>query len=193
MVSVRSGLWTIVGCVLLLGLCSPTWAVSANPGNAHGSKWRQGLACAVPAVDPEQRSRWRRPVVSNCAPPPVFQPPSPSHEGYRPIEWHLYPGEPSPGPSSRSIVVAVHEAACTGGRDPIPHLQGPEVSYQRGAVVITLWIEVLEGPHTCPGNPIGRLEVKLPGPLGARQLYDGSTDPPRKVEPGEDPRRFPRR
>ena len=92
------------------------------------------------------------------------------------------------------MVVAVHEMACTGGRDPIPYLQRPEVSYLKKTVVVTLWIEELGGGiHSCPANPIGRLRVKLPDPLGARQLYDGSSDPPRKVEPGEDPRRSPRR
>jgi hypothetical protein len=114
----------------------------------------------------------------------------PSHDGFRPIQWILYPDEPLPDSASTKVVVAVHESSCTGGRDPIPHLQRPEVRYLKAAVVVTLWIEVLEGPHTCPGNPVGQLEVKLPGPLGNRQLYDGSTDPPRKVKPGEDPRQL---
>ena len=108
-----------------------------------------------------------------------------SHDGFRPIKWVLDPEEPAPTRTSKSIHVAIHERACTGGRNPIPHLQRPEVRYLKQAVVITLWIEVLEGPHTCPGNPIGRLKVKLPAPLGPRQLYDGSADPPRRVKPGD--------
>ena len=98
--------------------------------------------------------------------------------------------EEAPAPDARSIFVAVHEQACTGGRNPIPHLDDPEVKYLDKRVVISLWIESLEGVHTCPSNPIGKLKVHLPGPLGARKLYDGSSHPPRKVKPGEDPRRL---
>jgi hypothetical protein len=112
------------------------------------------------------------------------------HEGYRRIAWTLYPDEPLPDPDSRSIVVAVHERNCAGGRDPIRHLQRPEVDYLRKRVIVSLWIEKIEGPATCPSNPIGRLRVKLPGRLGARKLYDGSSDPPRRVKPGEDPDRL---
>lgn len=157
-----------------------------DPAVAHNANRHQGLACATVAPDQRRQNRMQRPIVRNCAPPP-----SVSHEGFRPIKWVLDPDEPLPVPASQSISVAVHELACTGGRNPIPYLQRPEVRYLKEAVVITLWIEVLEGPATCPGNPIGRLEVKLPGPLGTRQLYDGSADPPRKVEPGEDPRGLP--
>jgi hypothetical protein len=124
--------------------------------------------------------------VSQCAPPPV------SHEGFRLINWVLDPDETAPSPASKSVVVAVREENCAGGRNPIPHLQRPEVRYLKQAVIITLWIEVIDGLATCPSNPVGRLKVQLPGPLGTRQLYDGSSDPPRKVEPGEVPPRWPR-
>jgi hypothetical protein len=175
MVSVQGRIWAFVGALLAMCLTGTAWA-SASRQEQH-----YGVACAVVAVDRQERERSSDAAVRNCAPPP-------SHEGFRPIEWVFYPEEPLPEPASTSIVVAVHENRCTGGRDPIPHLQRPEVGYLKKAVVITLWIEVLKGPQTCPGNPVGRLKVKLPGPLGGRQLYDGSTDPPRKVEPGEDPR-----
>lgn len=175
-----------IGLLALLAMVPPAWAHRPiDPSFAK--KPQTGLACATVAPSQEQRYRLEGPVVSQCAAPPV------SHDGFRPIDWTLDPGEPSPEASSRSIVIAVHEDGCTGGRNPIPHLQRPEVRYRDKTVVITLWIEALEGPQTCPGNPIGRLEVKLPGPLGARQIYDGSSDPPRKVELGEDPRRFPGR
>ncbi|MDQ3724301.1 MAG: hypothetical protein M3335_00175 [Actinomycetota bacterium] len=169
---------------LLLAQASAAWAAPAGLDFARAAekaKPRQGLACARVALDHRRPIRRERPIAINCAPPPV------SHEGFRPIHWVLDPDEPTPGPASRSIVVNVHELACAGGRNPIPYLQRPEVRYLEKAVVITLWIEEIGGPATCPANPTGRLQVKLPGPLGARQLYDGSTDPPRKVEPGEDP------
>jgi hypothetical protein len=114
----------------------------------------------------------------------------PAHDGYAPIAWTLYPGTSVPKPTSRSIVIAVHENRCASGRNPIPYLQRPEVSFRRKAVLITLWIEVGEGFATCQGNPVGRLKVSLPKPLGDRRLYDGSSNPPRKVKPGEDPERL---
>ena len=190
MVSVRGGSAAVVG-LLLLGLASSAWAhAPAGPDSApaHKAKLHEDLACAVVVADQQRLGRLQGPVVTHCPPPTA------SHEGFRPIKWVLHPDEPAPRPASRSVVVAVHEMACTGGRDPIPYLQRPEVSYLKKTVVVTLWIEELGGGiHSCPANPIGRLRVKLPDPLGARQLYDGSSDPPRKVEPGEDPRRSPRR
>lgn len=189
MVSVRGGASAVGGFLVLLGLASSAWAHapdSPNSASTPKAKVREDLSCAAAVTDQRRLRHSQKPAVIHCAPPPT------SHEGYRLIAWTLDPDEPTPEASSRSIVVAVHERACTGGRNPIPHLQRPEVRYLKRTVVITLWIDELEGPHTCPGNPIGHLRVKLPGPLGARQLYDGSSDPPRKVEPGEDPNRLPR-
>jgi hypothetical protein len=174
----------LAACLLLMQ-AGVAWAAPVGldaARTAEKAKPQQDLACARPAFSHRRPVHRGRPIVINCAPSPA------SHEGFKPIRWVLDPDEPTPDPASRSIVVAVHELACTGGRNPIPYLQRPEVRYLRKAVVITLWIEEIDGPATCPGNPTGRLQVKLPGPLGARQLYDGSTDPPRKVEPGEDPR-----
>lgn len=111
-------------------------------------------------------------------------------DGNRATEWTLYPDLPPPKPTDANVVVAIHEQACTGGRDPIHHLDGRHVRYGKRAVVVMLWLEPLEGPHTCPGNPVGRLTLDLPGPLGDRQLYDGATYPPRRVEYGEDPLRI---
>ena len=108
--------------------------------------------------------------------------------GVTAIDWTLYPDAPPPASSARSIVVGIHEHACTSGRDPIPHLQRPYLRYGRKAVLIMFWTDPVEGPALCLGNPIGRFELKLPGPLGQRQLYDAATYPPRPVEPGEDPR-----
>jgi hypothetical protein len=116
---------------------------------------------------------------------------APDHEGFRRIAWTLYPEEPLPGPRAKSIVVAVHERNCAGGRDPIRYLQHPEIDYLRKRVIVSLWIEKIEGAATCPSNPVGRLKVRLPGPLGGRRLYDGSSNPPRRVKPGEDPQRLP--
>jgi hypothetical protein len=133
----------------------------------------------------EVKSPWLRVGTIDC--------PHTATERIQPLAWVLYPEEPPPEPTSKSVVVAVHEMWCASRRNPLPYLKRPEVRYLRRAVVITLWIEIPQGPQLCPSNPTKRLEVKLPGPLGTRQLYDGSADPPRPVKPGEDPRGLPAR
>jgi hypothetical protein len=112
--------------------------------------------------------------------------------GIAATDWVLREGEP-PDPAAERIAIGVHEMGCAGARDPLPHVVRPaDVRYGRKAVVITVWVRPPEGPHTCPSNPVGWLGVKLPGPLGGRALFDGATYPPRRVQPGEDPRRLPR-
>lgn len=161
---------------LLLGAVSPAWADSP----------RQGISCAVAVSARPQLPRASESTAINCTPPAAI-PPATSHDGYRRIEWTLDPNQPPPSSSSKAVFVAVHETSCTGGRDPIPHLQSPEIRYSRAAVVVTLWIEELHGPQTCPGNPVGHLRISLEGTLGNRQLYDGSTDPPHRPKTGEYP------
>jgi len=165
----RGGAW--IGASLLLLLLASAACKASAP--------RTGVACAVevPTID------WLRAGITKCDA-------EPKHEGAVPIRWVLYPGEPLPGPNSNKVVVAVHELSCAGGRNPIPFLDKPEVDFLKRAVVIRLWIHPPEGANTCQGNPIGRLEVDLPHRLGERKLFDGSSNPPRRVKPGEDPIRF---
>jgi hypothetical protein len=151
--------------------------IAAVSSSAAAAKPPVGLSCATEAASVD----WLRPTLVECPE---------EHEGASPIPWRLYPEEPPPDPVARSILVAVHERGCASARNPIPHLDDPEVKYLRRAVVIKLWIHPPEGPQFCPSNPIGRLRVDLPGPLGPRKLYDGSSDPPRQVKPGEDARRL---
>jgi hypothetical protein len=157
-----------------LGIAVALLSLSFSSAAAGAPSERYGLACAVevPTID------WLRPTVNRCE--------TQSHEGAVPIAWVLHPDEPDPGRNSTTVVVAVQEGACASGRNPIPFLDKPEVDYLKRAVVIRLWIHPPEGVNTCQGNPIGRLEVDLPGPLGKRRLYDGASDPPRRVKPGED-------
>ncbi len=165
----RWGTW--IGAGLLLLVLTPAVCAASPP--------RMGVACAteVPTTD------WLRLGTTRCDS-------RPKHEGAVPIKWVLHPDEPPPGPNSRSVVVAVQELSCASGRNPIPFLDKPEVDFLKQAVVIRLWIHPPEGINTCQGNPIGRLKVNLPGRLGKRALFDGSSDPPRRVKPGEDPGRL---
>lgn len=169
------------GAALLLALAlMPAIAAGSSAAASEPGVWspngRAGVACAIEVKDP-----WLRLRSAICPP---------DRDEFRRIAWTLYPEEPPPGPSSRSIVIAVHEPWCSSGRNPLPYLGPPEVRYSEKAVVIVLWIDPPDG-GLCPGNPLGRLVVRLPGPLGSRQLYDGGSEPPRKVKPGEDPRRLP--
>lgn len=160
----------VMALVWMLGLAA--FAMGA------GGQQRYGLACAakVPEVD------WLRPAVTRC-----FS--QPNHEGAIPIAWTLDEERVPPAPGSRSIAIAVQEEYCASGRNPIPYLDKPEVAYLKRSVVINVWVHPPEGFSTCQSNPVGHLRVKLPGPLGNRTLFDGASDPPRRVKPGEDPRR----
>jgi hypothetical protein len=126
-----------VSFLLLLG-------IGSSPEVAQSSNARQGIACATEATASLARPR---PTTKTCSAPDVPESPP---EGTVAIGWTLYPEEPPPGPDVRSVVVAVHEIWCTGSRNPIPHLEPPEVNYLKRAVVITLWIHPPEGPQTCP-------------------------------------------
>ncbi|HEU4739850.1 MAG TPA: hypothetical protein VFS54_12335 [Solirubrobacterales bacterium] len=115
--------------------------------------------------------------------------PEDAPEELRPVQWVLDTDKPPPKPKSKFVAVAVHEMGCASGRNPLPHLDKPEVRYGKRGVVITLRIDPPDGAQLCPSNPVGHLRVRLPGPLGKRKLYDGADEPPRKVEYGEDPQR----
>lgn len=97
-------------------------------------------------------------------------------------EWDLWEGEP-PSPESETLVVGIEEVACHGFTDPLERLQKPEVTFTDNAALITFWVRPLRGGATCPAPPPSEYELKLPEPLGDRQLFDAGTYPPRAINP----------
>lgn len=84
-------------------------------------------------------------------------------------------------PGSTTVPVQISEHACTGGRDPGPHLDEPYVVEDDTSVVVCWRGTGLGGFATCPGNPTVERTLTLKKPLGDRELLDGSTYPPRPV------------
>lgn len=86
--------------------------------------------------------------------------------------------------STSDIEVGVTEMACTGGRDPLPHLNEPEVVTDDHAVTV-YWTSRRDAPagqaFACPGPLPTMTTLHLNEPLGDRKLLDGSVYPPTPI------------
>jgi hypothetical protein len=91
--------------------------------------------------------------------------------------WKLDPSAVSPGPSSTSLQVLVNDSQCAGGRSPEGRLHEPQVRVLSDAIVVTFIAAQLDGFQTCPSHPAVHRTIRLPEPLGDRQLLDGGTVP----------------
>ena len=96
-------------------------------------------------------------------------------------EWSLDEESPPPERNAESIVVRFQERSCSSGRQPYPRLQRPEVRYLKGRALIAFYVKPRRGPQTCQGIRSLPYELKLPRPLGGRELYDAGTYPPRLI------------
>lgn len=85
------------------------------------------------------------------------------------------------GGETHSVVVEVTERQCASGRDPDPFLREPVVVETAEAVTLYWTTTPVTGGADCQGNPSVERTVELKTPLGARQILDGSTYPPRPV------------
>ncbi len=120
-----------------------------------------------------QDSVWRWTGSGGCKPRSL-------RDGVSAGEWHLR-GMTAPVPGTRVLHLAIEELSCTGGSDPTPRVQAPDVRYSRHRLIVTAWVTPLPpGGYTCPSNPAARYAVRLPRPLGKRVLLDGGTYPPER-------------
>lgn len=87
--------------------------------------------------------------------------------------------------AATDIQVGVTEMACTGARDPLPHLNEPQVVTDDRAVTV-YWTSRRDAPageaFSCPGPMPTMTRLHLGEPLGDRKLLDGSVYPPRKIK-----------
>lgn len=105
-------------------------------------------------------------------------------DGLGSADWWLLPGEPRPGPATRTFEALVSERACASGRPADGRIAGPDVVGVNLLVLVTFAVRPLEGVQNCQGNPASRVTVDLGEPLGNRTLLDGGALPPREpVEP----------
>jgi hypothetical protein len=104
--------------------------------------------------------------------------PGPYRDGLEAAPWIIVD---EPTAMSTSIDVVVHEDGCANGERPGLRLRPAEVEETGDQVVVTFWIEPIEGAADCPGNPPTVQTVHLDAPLGHRTLLDGAFYPPRGV------------
>ena len=96
--------------------------------------------------------------------------------------WHLDPDQPAPGPGATSFSAIVTERGCASARDITGLILPPVIQYGADEVIVSIYVEPLQGDQECPGNPPARFTIELREPLGDRQLIDGiggtDDDPP---------------
>lgn len=86
--------------------------------------------------------------------------------------------------SATDLEIGVTEMACTGARDPLPHLNEPEVVEDDHEVTV-YWTSRRDAPagqaFACPGPMPTMTTLHLDEPLGGRTLLDGSVYPPQPI------------
>jgi hypothetical protein len=96
------------------------------------------------------------------------------------VRWDLAPGQGLRAKAKRIRVKLTGSEGCNGGRS-LNASAGPEFRRFGRKLVLTVWVDPLPpGVYTCEKRREPPLAVKLPGRLGKRQLWDGSTYPPRR-------------
>ncbi len=72
------------------------------------------------------------------------------------------------------------ERSCASGQSSEGRVEDPLIVYRDDAVIVTFFVEPLDGGQECPGNPPAAVDVELGEPLGDRLLLDGGVWPPRE-------------
>lgn len=86
-----------------------------------------------------------------------------------------------------TLHLLVSEMECASARDPEPFLAPEPYVVETEQDVTLYWTsEAVVGGANCPTNPWVERTVELASDLGERTLLDGSTWPPRQVEPVAD-------
>lgn len=96
---------------------------------------------------------------------------------FGPATWALDGADPAP--PDTTFTAHVTEVACASGQSSEGRVQEPVVTYLEDVIIVTFFVEPLEGVQDCPGNPPTPVEVQLEEPVGDRQLLDGGVWPPR--------------
>ena len=96
------------------------------------------------------------------------------------VRWDLAPGQGLTARAKRVHVMLRGSEGCDGGRS-LNASASPEFRQFGKKLVLTVWVDPLPpGVYTCEKRREPPLAVKLPGRFGKRQLWDGSSYPPRR-------------
>lgn len=119
-----------------------------------------------------RKGHWKWTGSGGCLPATIIA-------GRPAIGWDLAYGERPPGPLATSIKVNLGAGECASGQSQNKRAH-PVFSEVEGKLLLTVWLSPPKGRggQTCEGLVEPPLEVKLPGPLGEREIYDGGSFPP---------------
>jgi hypothetical protein len=96
--------------------------------------------------------------------------------------WIVSPNHRPLGAKERSFVAWVTPRFCHGGK-PVAasRFARPVIDYLPGRVAITFFVRPSHGIWTCPLHPPTRIRVRMPRPLGDRQLINPGFEPVRRI------------
>lgn len=92
-------------------------------------------------------------------------------------DWSL-PNDEQLNGTTAAFTALLTAPGCTDGVTEMSRVVGPDIEYTDDAVVVSFRYRLPGGPATCPLGPPLNITVRLPEPLGGRELLDGALDPP---------------
>jgi len=118
----------------------------------------------------QRGGRWKWTGSGPCLPASVV-------DGHPAIYWDLPEDHPELSAETTEIEVNLGPGECASGRSQNERAH-PVFTELEGRLLLTIWLTPVHGGQTCLGLSEPPLKIELPGPLGARPLYDGGTYPP---------------
>lgn len=92
--------------------------------------------------------------------------------------WSLAEPQASPDPGTTELALMIAEVPCSSGSPIEGRTETPVIETSPTSVTITIKVRQLVGGfQTCPLH-LWPMTVRLPEPLGGRQLLDGGQVPP---------------
>ena len=92
--------------------------------------------------------------------------------------WSLADAQASPDPRATELALMIAEVPCSSGSPIEGRTEAPVIETSATSVTITIKVrQLVGGLQTCPLHP-WPMTVRLPEPLGRRQLLDGGHVPP---------------
>ena len=126
-------------------------------------------------------------LVAGCAAQPVTSPaPGASWSAKElgdPVaaRWSLADPHASPDPGATELALAIVEVPCSSDSPIEGRTEAPVIETNATSVTITIKVRQLVGVQFCPIKP-WPMTVRLPEPLGRRQLLDGGQVPPAPLQ-----------
>lgn len=109
-------------------------------------------------------------LLAGCSALPV----PPVLDGAVPARWEVAERADA---SATELKLTIYEVPCSSGSPIEGRVEEPTIQTNATSVVITIRVRQLLGTQTCPLHPWPPT-VRLPEPLGNRQLLDGGRVPP---------------